>query len=89
MGLNFEYAEGQTPIDPEERSRLLIKTITTRRELDEHEQLNIEEAVEWTLKKKWRREEILTEKFIKDLHRKMFDKVWRWAGVFRDSNKNK
>ena len=77
MGLNLDYVEGQTPIDPEERSGLLIKTITNRSELDEHEQLNIEDALEWTLKKKWGQEEILTEKFIRDLHKKMFDKVWR------------
>lgn len=88
MGLNLEYADGQTPIDPEERSGLLIKTITTRGELDEHEQLNIEDALEWTLKKNFKREEILTEKFIRDLHKKMFGKVWRWAGIFRNSNKN-
>ena len=88
MGLNLEYTEVQTPIDPEERNGLLIKTITTRRELDEHEQLNIEDALEWTLKKNFKGEEILTEKFIRDLHKKMFDKVWRWAGIFRDSNKN-
>lgn len=88
MGLNLEYAEGQTPIDPEERSGLLIKTITNRKELDEHEQLNIEDALEWTLKKNFKREEILTEKFIRDLHKKMFGKVWKWAGTFRDSNKN-
>jgi Fic-DOC domain mobile mystery protein B len=88
MGLNLEYDEGQTPIDPEERRGLLIKTISTRKELDEHEQLNIEDALEWTLKKNFTGKEILTEKFIRDLHKKMFDKVWRWAGTFRNSNKN-
>jgi Fic-DOC domain mobile mystery protein B len=31
---------------------------------------------------------ILTEKFIKGLHKKMFDDVWKWAGQFRKSNKN-
>ena len=29
-----------------------------------------------------------TEKFIKDLHKKMFGDVWKWAGEFRTSEKN-
>ena len=56
MGLNLEYDSGQTPIDPEEKRGLLIKSITNRKELDEHEQLNIENAIEWTLKKKFKKE---------------------------------
>jgi len=39
MGLELEYREGQTPLNIEEKHRLLIKTITTHRKLDEHEQL--------------------------------------------------
>jgi len=31
---------------------------------------------------------VFTEKFIKDLHRQMFDQIWGWAGRFRQSNKN-
>ena len=44
MGLNLEYIEGQTPLDDEEKTGLLIPSITTRGELDEFEQQNIEEA---------------------------------------------
>jgi Fic-DOC domain mobile mystery protein B len=88
MGLNLEYTEGQTPIDIEERNGLLIKTISNRKELNEHEQLNIEEAIEWTLKRKFKKIDILSEKFLRDLHKKMFERVWNWAGNFRDSDKN-
>lgn len=89
MGLNFEYIVGQTPIDEDEKAGLLIKTITTRKELDEFEQYNIEKAVEWTLKKKnIKYTEILTEQFIKKLHKKMLGEVWKWAGSFRKTNKN-
>ena len=42
MGLAFEYEDGQTPLSEEEKDGLLIKSITTHGELDEHEQLNIE-----------------------------------------------
>jgi Fic-DOC domain mobile mystery protein B len=88
MGLTLEYGEGQTPIDDDEREGLLIHTIANRRELDEFEQLNIEAAMEWTLKKKFSTESILTEYFVKELHKKMFGRTWNWAGKFRTSNKN-
>jgi Fic-DOC domain mobile mystery protein B len=88
MGLNLDYEDGQTPLSEEEKEGLLIKTITTHGELDEHEQLNIEKAIEWTLKTKFKKDQILTEKFIKTLHKKMLGDVWSWAGEFRASEKN-
>ncbi|MDF1516538.1 MAG: mobile mystery protein B [Lutibacter sp.] len=88
MGLELQYADGQTPLDEGEKEGLKIKSITTQEELDEFEQLNIEKAVEWTMPSNLKPEKILTEKFIKDLHRKMYGDVWRWAGEFRKSDKN-
>lgn len=88
MGLTIEYIEGQTPLDEDEKDGLLIKSITTRGELDEFEQLNIEKAIEWTLGKKFKAEQIISEGFVKDLHYRMFSDVWAWAGQFRKSNKN-
>ena len=35
MGLRLEYIAGQTPLDEDEKEGLLIKTVSTRRELDE------------------------------------------------------
>ena len=88
MGLNLKYADGQTPLDEDEKEGLKIKSITTQKELDEFEQLNIEKAVEWTIHANLKPEKILTEKFIKDLHKKMYGDVWKWAGEFRKSDKN-
>jgi len=88
MGLKIEYIEGQTPLDEDEKEGLLIKSITTRGELDEFEQLNIEKAIQWTIGKKWKPEYILSEVFIKELHKRMFNDVWSWAGDFRKTNKN-
>jgi Fic-DOC domain mobile mystery protein B len=88
MGLKFDYKDGQTPLDEEEKESLKIKSITTQGELDEFEQLNIEKAVEWTIRANLKREKILTEKFIKDLHKKMYGDVWKWAGEFRRTEKN-
>ena len=42
-------------------------------------------AQDWAL---GRRRDSLTEKFIKDLHQRMFSEVWRWAGKFRTSERN-
>lgn len=88
MGLNLKYADGQTPLDEDEKEGLKIKSITAQKELDEFEQLNIEKAVEWTIHANLKPEKILTEKFIKDLHKKMYGDVWKWAGEFRKSDKN-
>ena len=33
-------------------------------------------------------DEILSEKFIQEVHKRMFGEVWKWAGKFRKSNKN-
>jgi Fic-DOC domain mobile mystery protein B len=88
MGLDLEYTDGQTPLDEDEKDGLLIKTIATRGDLDEFEQLNIEKAVLWTMKRKFKADAILSEAFIKDLHRRMYGDVWKWAGEFRKTNKN-
>lgn len=88
MGLNLKYVDGQTPLNEEEKEGLKIKFITTQNELDEFEQLNIEKAIEWTMRVRLKPEKILSEKFIKELHKKMYGDVWKWAGKFRKSDKN-
>lgn len=88
MGLDSDFTDGQTPLDEDEKEGLLIATITTRGELNEFEQLGVEKAVEWTMKRKLPLTQILTEDFVKELHKRMFKDVWRWAGQFRRSNKN-
>jgi Fic-DOC domain mobile mystery protein B len=88
MGLNINYIEGQTPLSEDEQVGLKISSITTREELDEFEQLNIEKAIQWTFGKKLKAEQLFSEKFIKDLHKRMYGEVWKWAGTFRTSEKN-
>ena len=88
MGLNLTYNDGQTPLDEEEKEGLLIKSIATRGELDEFEQKNIEDAIQWSLTRKFKKEQILTENFIQDLHKRMYSNVWKWAGEYRKTNKN-
>lgn len=88
MGLDFELESGQTPLDEDEIEGLLIPTISSRAELDEFEQLNIEKAFEWILSKTFTFDRVLTEPFIKELHKKMYSDVWKWAGSFRITEKS-
>lgn len=88
MGLDLDYKDGHTPLEEDEKEGLLIKTITTSGELDEFEQLGVEKANEWLLSRKLDNSKILTEAFVKELHKRMFNDVWKWAGEFRRTNKN-
>lgn len=88
MGLNLDYSPGQTPLDEEECEGLKLPSISTKGELDEFEQKNIEEAVLWTVGTKIKVDKLLSESFIKSLHKRMFGEVWKWAGKFRQSEKN-
>ena len=82
----WDYPDGATPLDPDEAEGLIPEHITKRGELDEWEQRNILGAIAWL--GKTRPTDILNETFIRELHRRMFGKVWRWAGTFRKSDKN-
>ena len=88
MGLNLKYNDGQTPLDEEEKEGLLIKSISTKGELNEFEQQNIEDAIQWSLTRKFKPDQILTETFIQALHKRMYGRVWSWAGEYRKTNKN-
>lgn len=84
--INLEYPAGATPIDPDETEGLLLTHITTHKELDRWEQDNILKALAWLEKTKPK--DILNETFIRKLHKRMFGNVWKWAGIFRQSDKN-
>ncbi|MFN8299941.1 MAG: mobile mystery protein B [Chitinophagales bacterium] len=88
MGLNLDYINGQTPLDEDEKDGLLITTIATRGELDEFEQHNIERAIQWEMGRTFKPEEVFTEQFIRNVHKRMYKDVWAWAGKFRTTNKN-
>lgn len=81
----FVSEPGQTPIDPDEREGL-IPDIATRDELNALEAANIAVAVAWL--RRARSANPLSTAFLKLLHKKMFSKVWKWAGKYRRSEKN-
>ena len=77
--------DGGTELAEEEREGLIPSYITLRSELNEAEQANILEAEEWALARK---RDLLEEKFLNNLHKRMYGNVWRWAGRYRTSGKN-
>jgi Fic-DOC domain mobile mystery protein B len=85
--MNFSYSPGATPIDPDEAEGLKPLHITLQSELDEWEANNILKAEIWAFDSK-KHKDILSIDFICQLHKKMFDDTWRWAGKFRSTEKN-
>ncbi len=80
-----EYPDGATPLDPDELGGLKHKHITTRTDLDELEQANIQSGIRWITRQ---RGEVLTDSFAIKLHKQLFGEVWNWAGSFRKTGKN-
>jgi len=84
----FAAGEGNTRLSPEEQLDL-IPDLTSKEELNEWERQNILEAYAWALDKRTlSRTDPLTEAYIRQLHRRMFDQSWKWAGVYRATEKN-
>lgn len=84
--MKFKEPDGATPLDPDEIEGLKFDHITTRGELDELEQASITQGLQWLGRR--RGGDILTEDFIRTLHRHLFGEVWSWAGSFSLREKN-
>ncbi len=84
----FTKGDGNTPLSPEEQDAL-IPNLATKEELNEWERQNILEAYTWALDpKNIRRQDHLTEPYVRALHLRMFDQTWKWAGTYRTTEKN-
>ncbi len=79
----FDGPPGSTPLEEEEKEQLIPRTITTRSQLNEEEQLNILAGTLWLNGSRMKGKDLLTTKRIQMVHRRMFDRVWKWAGKFR------
>ncbi len=75
----FQDEEGATPLTHEEKLGLIPSYITQRGELNEVEQINITEGERWAFS---RIRSVLEVNFLRELHKRMFGKVWRWAGDY-------
>jgi Fic-DOC domain mobile mystery protein B len=81
----FDADGDATPLTFEERNGLIPTHIALRSELNELEQKNIASADRWAFSRK---RKVLEESFLRGLHRRMFDRVWKWAGDYRTTERN-
>ncbi len=82
--------DGATPIDDDEAVGLIPTFVATRADLNLVEQVGIASARTWATRSPAARtvESILSEPFVRQLHRRMFSTVWRWAGTYRATERN-
>ena len=89
MGLNLEPKDGDTLLSPEDLEMLIPSHVTNRKQLDEVEQNNIEDAIQWILSQKTIDPVVLfSADFQNQLHKKMLGNVWKWAGQQRRHEAN-
>lgn len=84
--MNFDYAPGATPLDPDEAAGLIPSHIANHAQLNEWEMVNILEGEHWAFSRKHKN--MLDSDFVRRLHKRMFGDTWRWAGTFRTTEKN-
>ena len=82
----YDYPDGATPLDLDEIEGLIPTHIVNRNQLNELEQENITQARIWLDTAKFKK--INTDVNLRKLHIQMFANVWKWAGIFRKTEKN-
>lgn len=83
--LEINYPAGATPLDQNELDGLIPDYITTQAELNTLEGENIVEADRWAHGKQ--HSDFLNATFAFDIHKRMFSRVWKWAGKPRTTDK--
>jgi Fic-DOC domain mobile mystery protein B len=84
----FTTGDGNTPLSPEEQDDL-IPDLTTKEELNEWERQNILEAYTWVLEpRNLKGQNPFAEAYVREMHLRMFDQTWKWAGTYRATGKN-
>jgi Fic-DOC domain mobile mystery protein B len=84
----FAAGDGNTPLSPEEQDDL-IPDLATKEELNEWERQNVLEAYGWAFDPRtFHRRELFADSYVRELHRRMFDQTWKWAGRYRGTEKN-
>lgn len=81
------HPTGQTPIDPDEAKGLLLQ-VRTQEALNRAEEENILRARIWAARSRLVRGHLLLDSTLRRVHKEMFGGVWRWAGVYRRTDKN-
>jgi len=86
----FDEPEGATPVDPGDAEGLIPTWVATRADLNIAEQENIAKAIAWASSKNGPGglASLMTDESMRNLHRRMFGDVWRWAGSYRQHDTN-
>ncbi len=83
-----ELKDASTAISLEDAAALK-PDLATKQDLDQWEYRNILEARARALaSRRLRGSDPLTERYIRELHLRMFNQTWQWAGQYRTSNPN-
>lgn len=80
-------SDGNTPLSAEELADL-IPNLASKEELNEWERENILLAREWAISDRTPPLEMVSDQYIRKLHERMFDETWKWAGLYRLTEKN-
>ena len=80
-------SDGNTPLSPEELADL-IPNLATKEELNEWERENILRGREWAVGDRTSPTDMVSDEYVRKLHKKMFDETWKWAGDYRHTEKN-
>jgi Fic-DOC domain mobile mystery protein B len=80
-------SDGNTPLSPEELADL-IPNLATKEELNEWERENILRGREWAVGDRTSPTDMVSDEYVRKLHKKMFDETWKWAGNYRHTEKN-
>ncbi len=83
----LKTGDGNTPLSPEELADL-IPSLATKEELNEWERQNIILAREWAVADRASLNDIVSDAYVRKLRLKMFDQTWKWAGRYRQTEKN-
>lgn len=77
---------GSTPLDDEALG--LIPNLTSQGELNEFEEQNIARALLWAKSSHSLKKNLISATGLIQLHKKMFEETWKWAGEFRKRQTN-
>ena len=85
----LEEDDNSTPLTDEERQGLRLPVLT-RSELNRAEADNISQAMTWLFfsQRRLRSETVMRETWLQQLHRRMYNQVWTWAGRYRTTERN-
>jgi Fic-DOC domain mobile mystery protein B len=88
VALTGAQAPGATPLRDED-IKGLKHAVTTFGELNELEAANIVQGQEWALKSRLTKmPDMLSDDYLRRLHKRMYGDVWKWAGKYRDYDTN-